>query len=547
MCNSKQEMNIYRKAKFEHNQHGRSPSRSSRYRLGLGLAGLLLTAGCLRPALTYDPWRVPGGTDAGQPTATLASATGGLATEATPTLQVPRITMTPAPVGVAPTPNAPADLPPLRSETTQYTVEEGDSLVQIALKHQVSVSQIVKANDIEDPSLITPGQVLTIPPASANELATAFKIIPDSELFYSPVTIGFDTASIVWQFNGYLESYREELEDGRTLTGSEIVQEVAQNFSVNPRLLLAVIEHQSGWLRAGNPTSASNDYPLGLENANYRGLYKQLGWAANELTRGYTLWEQRAVSVWSLADDQVMRIDPTINGATAALQYWFSLFLEKESWKTAVSASGFYATYLSLFGFPFAFSMDPVLPADLTQPDLILPFARGDVWSFTGGPHWGWGTGSAWAALDFAPPGGEQDYGCFESQAPVTAAADGLVVRSGNGALVLDLDGDGFEQTGWTLLYLHLAGEGRAEAGTQVKAGDPLGFASCEGGVTTGTHFHIARRYNGLWIDAAGAVPMNLGGWIASSPGIVYDGYLSKDGQTVEAFNGRADFNQIGW
>jgi hypothetical protein len=36
-----------------------------------------------------------------------------------------------------------------------------------------------------------------------------------------------------------------------------------------------------------------------------------------------------------------------------------------------------------------------------------------------------------------------------------------------------------------------------------------------------------------------------LSGWVASSAGIEYDGYLKKDGQTVEAFNGRADLNEI--
>ena len=81
--------------------------------------------------------------------------------------------------------------------------------------------------------------------------------------------------------------------------------------------------------------------------------------------------------------------------------------------------------------------------------------------------------------------------------------------------------------------------------GTKVATGDVIGIASCEGGVTTGTHFHFARRYNGVWIEAHGAIPFNLGGWIAESYGIVYDGCLTKEGMTVEAYNGRAEFNEI--
>jgi len=128
----------------------------------------------------------------------------------------------------------------------------------------------------------------------------------------------------------------------------------------------------------------------------------------------------------------------------------------------------------------------------------------------------------------------------------VTAAADGLVVRSGNGVVVQDLDGDGIEQTGWSLLYLHLATNGRAGLGTYLHQGDVLGYPSCEGGYSTGTHLHLARRYNGVWIPADGSVPFVLSGWISESAGLEYDGYLVKNGHTVEAFNGRADFNAIG-
>ena len=50
--------------------------------------------------------------------------------------------------------------------------QSGDSLAGIALRNQVSVRQIIEANDLENSDLINPGQVITIPPASANELAT---------------------------------------------------------------------------------------------------------------------------------------------------------------------------------------------------------------------------------------------------------------------------------------------------------------------------------------------------------------------------------------
>lgn len=509
----------------------------------------ILISGCKRVVKDYEPWRVPESASTVKSPSQPTLSPGQLVTQAPTQISqtsVPQITLTLAPVGIQPTPNPPMLLPTLRTAEDEYTVQSGDSLAQIALLNQVSVKQILERNDIKDPNLIIPGEVLIIPPASANEQATSFKIIPDSELVYSPSAKDFDTESVVWQFNGKLSRYEETLEDGSHLTGAEIVQRVADENSVNPRLLLAMLEYQSGWVRSEGKSGVPADYPLGLFNPHYKGLYKQLGWAANELLRGSTLWQQGSLAVWTLSDGEVMRIDATINPATAGVQHFFSLVKGKAEWKVAVSETGFYATYEQMFGYPFAFAIETLVPEGLTQPEFILPFAPGDTWLFTSGPHWGYGTGSIWAALDFAPPGAEDDYGCYESDAPVLAVADGFVVRSAAAAVVLDLDGDGSEQTGWTVHYFHIATEGRIPVGTQVAAGDVIGYASCEGGVTSGTHFHIARRYNGVWIGAAGRIPFNLGGWIASSYGTVYDGTLTKDGETVEAYNGRADFNEIG-
>jgi murein DD-endopeptidase MepM/ murein hydrolase activator NlpD len=127
----------------------------------------------------------------------------------------------------------------------------------------------------------------------------------------------------------------------------------------------------------------------------------------------------------------------------------------------------------------------------------------------------------------------------------VVAVADGLILRADIGAVVQDLDGDGIEQTGWTVLYMHVATRDRVEPGKFLHAGERIGHASCEGGYSTGTHLHLARRYNGEWIPADGSLPFILDGWISSGDGTYYNGFLTKNGVVVEAWEERRTENQI--
>jgi murein DD-endopeptidase MepM/ murein hydrolase activator NlpD len=117
----------------------------------------------------------------------------------------------------------------------------------------------------------------------------------------------------------------------------------------------------------------------------------------------------------------------------------------------------------------------------------------------------------------------------------VTASAPGVVTRSDHNLLALDLDGDGFEGTGWVLLYLHLDERDLPAPGSRVNADDPLGHPSCERGRATGTHVHIARRYNGEWLPAAGPLPFVLSGWEVKTGARLYEGELVKDSQVVSA------------
>jgi hypothetical protein len=137
--------------------------------------------------------------------------------------------------------------------------------------------------------------------------------------------------------------------------------------------------------------------------------------------------------------------------------------------------------------------------------------------------------------VDFAPPSEKSGCVIAGNDNYATAMADGLVVRSGVDGVALDLDKDGDERTGWVIFYLHLSADERAPLGADLEAGEHIGFPSCEGGHATGTHVHIARKYNGEWIIADSAVSFNLDGWITHNGSRDYLGTLTRGSNTVIA------------
>lgn len=443
---------------------------------------------------------------------------------------------------LTPTPDSPHLLPAIRTETVEYYVQSGDTLKDIGRRFGTSWEQIAAANQIENPNLISVGQRLVIPPPLVRPMATGFKVIPDSELVNGPISAFYNHHAFIQNQNGHLSGYQEEVE-GVQLTGAEIIERISRIYSINPRLLLALLEYQSGWVIQKSPPADTLEDPLQIKISWRKGLYQQLSWAADTLNLGYYLWKVNGFSAWALKDGNIVPANPQVNAGTAAIQYLASQLYGYEGWVKFVSQEGFHTTFTKLFGYPFDYAVHDLLPANLTQPPLQLPFEPGVVWSFTGGPHGGYGDGSAWAALDFAPPG--EVLGCVQSDDWVTAMANGNVTFSNNGIVILDLDKDGYEQTGWVLFYLHVETRDRVAQGKTVEAGERLGHPSCEGGISTGTHIHIARRYNGEWISADGTLPFTLDGWVSKGSGSVYNGVLEKDGKVVEAWDERKDENQI--
>jgi hypothetical protein len=420
--------------------------------------------------------------------------------------------------------------------TVRYTVASGDTLGAIALRLGASIEALMQANGIVDPNAIYVGQELvwsSIPSATGPSTL----LVPDSEIVLGPAYTAWDWHSEAARWQGRIASHTEPV-DGVPTTGLEIVTRIAYEHSLGPRVLLAFLEAQSGWV-LGPGVAGMETYPAGLQEPGRAGLWWQLSWLAEELSRGFYDWSTRDQRSLVLADGTLLAGAGELNAGSFAVQRAIGA-LSTSADDFDARLAGFQGAYARLFGDPWGRELPLAEPR---FPALDLPWQPGEAWWFTGGPHGGWLDASAWSAIDFVPPG--DVYGCYTAPNWVTAAAPGRVLIPGDGMLLLDLDGDGHRTTGPVLFHLHIAAEDRAPEGSVVERGDRLGHPSCQGGRSTAIHLHIGRLYDGRWLPATDP-QWELGGWRVGGAESAYDGTLSRGSERREACECREPgFNDI--
>jgi len=377
-----------------------------------------------------------------------------------------------------------------------------------------------------------PSNTPTIPPSPT---PTPMGIFPDSEVVFSASATDFDTAAFLEQAGGFLGTYRQYLMITAWTDAPAVIDMVAIENSINPRLLIALLEYQCGCVLGGKDIDPDEfTSAMGAEQALRQDLYGQLIWAIHELSEGYYGWKDGTLTEISFTDGTIAPLDSDLNAGSVAVMYLFSLLYEGEAWDQAIDPqSGFPALYTQMFDDPWerAAAIEPLILEEATQPVLTLPFEPGVKWAYTGGPHKSYESNGPAAALDFAPP--SDGKGCLPSSEWVTAMADGLIVRSDMGIVVQDLDRDGNEHTGWNLVYVHIGSDERVPVGTYLQTGEPVGHPSCEGGRATGTHVHIIRKLNGEWIPADGPIPFVMDGWTAHAGEEIYLGTLTRGDEFI--------------
>lgn len=495
------------------------------------LAAFYLLISFLSACGLYNTQQPPTPTLSVPPTTALARSTPSpmpTVSEAIPAIEA---TATSIPPTVLPSPTPPY----------QYIAQSGDSLAVVSARFGLKPEQITSLDPIPDYGYLNPGQVLLLPTQPQSD-SNFLPIMPDSEVIYSPSAIDFDTATYLELAGGFLSTHREYLRSSGWTSAADIIQRVSLENSINPRILISLLEFETQGVFGQPAEDVQLDYLMGNLDFRRKGLYLQLSWVANQLSAGYYGWRSGALMEIQGTDDIIVPLAPGLNAGSVALIYYFAWHPENTSLLSQLDDErGFPGLHTSMFGDPWerAASVEPLLPAGLNQPTMQLPFEPGRLWSYSSGPHPAWEKEGALAALDFAPATDQS--GCVPSNAWVVAVADGPVTRSENGAVVQDLvseagePSDGREQSGWAVLYMHIESRDRVAQGIYLRKGDPIGHPSCEGGPANGTHVHIARKYNGEWIPAGRPLPFTMDGWVVIAGDKPYQGTMVKDDLTLNA------------
>ncbi|MHC1784628.1 MAG: hypothetical protein AB9891_18050 [Anaerolineaceae bacterium] len=252
-----------------------------------------------------------------------------------------------------------------------YHTQAGDTRPAVAIRYGVKPGEITSPDPIPGTGLLKPDQLLVIPNV-LKEVGPNGNLFPDSEVVYSPSALDFDIEEYVSESGGYLSTYREYLSNGWH-TGSQVIQRVAIENSINPRLLLSLVEYRSHWVN-GIPTNmAEVDYPLGKIKINNKGLYHQLSWAVEQLSIGYYYWRAGLLTEITLADGKKVRLSPDLNAGTVALQYLLAQIYDSKEWGgTLYGPDSLPITHEEMFGNVWlrAQTVEPLYPPDLAQPPL---------------------------------------------------------------------------------------------------------------------------------------------------------------------------------
>ena len=347
---------------------------------------------------------------------------------------------------------------------------------------------------------------LAPPQAAEPESPAAAPFFDDRRLIYEP---GF----YVPQLQAFLDSQPGPLKHlsfmvgDRQHTFAEVLVGQTSYYSINPKVILALLELQSQVLSTASPSADQIGWAMGYrgENGARRGLTAQVRWAVRQLNQGKRDYPQGLPLTF--ADGSSTPPPPGLGMSEYAVAR--ALAPTTTPGELPALLQRFLETYLRLFEDPRVPPTDWPAPAApfLTRPmertaqvtsffDHDAPFLSRNGSLLT---YWG----RAETDLAFAYDGHDGwDYALAPPDLAL-AAADGEVVFAGNAddncatrAVIVD------HGNGYRTLYWHLA---RVDVtlGQHVAHGQPVGVVGASG-CAIGPHLHFGVQYLGRNTDPYG-------------------------------------------
>lgn len=176
----------------------------------------------------------------------------------------------------------------------------------------------------------------------------------------------------------------------------------------------------------------------------------------------------------------------------------------------------------------FTAEVQPTYAGGDYRTGMRLPYAVGQSWSFTGGPH-GWaGSDSPWSAIDLS--GGDQR---------VLAARGGTAYTMCRGWIRVIHD------RGYATDYYHLWNNinvNGAGVGEGTYLGDTGTDVTC-GGAASGRHVHFALRQNNAYVPIGGH---NFGKWVIMNGSSTYQGYALHGSAQVNVGGALYNYGALG-
>lgn len=377
-----------------------------------------------------------------------------------------------------------------------------------------------------DPEFVpTPlARIVTLPPVTNTGLPAS--MIDDGRFLYEPRWGSQEVRQWLQSRPGVLANWRSWVGD-REMPLADVIAGQSLFYGVNPKVLLTLLEMQSGLVDEPNPSPDALDWAMGYRDGGERGLEAQVCWAVREIYRAKR--DYPGALTLSLEDGQTVPVPPGTNMGSYAVLRVIAPTGNEAGLRRAqgTGPESFVQTYRRLF------NQDPRLPLDevwqpASEPFLTQPFAGayevtsifdhhyptlnrdGSLVSSLGQEaaglpydgHNGWDF-----ALDFGVPvlaaaagdviwAGSSDDGC-------ATAARGVVLDHGNG---------------YHTLYWHLD-RVDVSLGQRVAAGDVVGLAGASG-CAEGPHLHFGLHLMGRETDPEGWCGQDPDPWEAHPAGL---------------------------